>query len=70
MPIHLGGMEFCRINSKVLQLKVSYPLAVVSVIPIIVRIPRIVYQKYDFGLKYPYEYIFWQQSYPLELFLK
>jgi CRISPR-associated endoribonuclease Cas6 len=68
-PIRLGGMEFFRINSKIVRLNISYPLAVVSVTPIIVRIPRSSYQDYGLDLKYPYEYIFWRQSYPLELFL-
>jgi CRISPR-associated endoribonuclease Cas6 len=69
-PIHLGGMQFYIANLKVFQLHISFPLAVTSVTPIIVRIPRSIYQNYNLDLlKYPYEYIFWRQSYPLELFL-
>ena len=68
-PIHLGGMEFYGISSKIFRVNICYPLMVVSVTPIIVRIPRSVYQDFNLDLRYPYEYIFWRQSYPLELFL-
>jgi CRISPR-associated endoribonuclease Cas6 len=68
-PIHLGGMDFHTITSKIFHLNISCPLTVDSVTPIIVRIHRSVYQDYDLDLRYPYEYIFWRQSYPLELFL-
>lgn len=68
-PIHLGGMEFHAINSKIFRVNISHPLTIASVTPIIIRIPRSVYQDYNLDLRYPYEYIFWRQSYPLELFL-
>jgi CRISPR-associated endoribonuclease Cas6 len=69
MPIRLGQMEFNWINSKILSLDVSSPLTVVSATPIVVRIPRTIYHDYNLELRYPYNYLFWRQSYPLELFL-
>jgi CRISPR-associated endoribonuclease Cas6 len=68
-PIHLGAMHFHIINSKFFRTNISYPLVIASVTPIIMRIPQHVYQNYSLNLKYPYEYVFWRQAYPLELFL-
>ena len=68
-PIHLGAMHFHIINSKFFRTNISYPLVITSITPIIVRIPQNVYQDYSLNLKYPYEYVFWRQCYPLELFL-
>jgi CRISPR-associated endoribonuclease Cas6 len=46
------------------------PIRFIAMTPIIVRIPRTLYEAYNLDLKHPYEYVFWRQNYPLELFLK
>jgi CRISPR/Cas system endoribonuclease Cas6 (RAMP superfamily) len=39
--IHMGGMEFHVISSKIFRVNISYPLTTASVTPIIVRIPSV-----------------------------
>ena len=37
--------------------------------PIIIRIPRYIYESYEIVPKHPYRYIFWKNDYPLEIFI-
>jgi hypothetical protein len=49
IAIHLAGMHFHVISLKSFRVDISYPSAVTSVTPIVVRIPQTVYQKHDPG---------------------
>lgn len=45
-------------------------LKIVSVSPIIIRIPKEKYQEYGISLKTPYPSLFWRPKYPFEAFIK
>ena len=65
-----GEMEFSITNSYVFDIKIHHPLRFVTMTPVITRIKKSIYSRYDLDLKHPYEYIFWRKDYPLELFLE
>ncbi len=65
--LNLGKAAFKLHNIKTFRLKLDEQ-KFTTMTPIIIRIPRYRYEKYDLDLKYPYEYIFWKKEYPLELF--
>jgi CRISPR-associated endoribonuclease Cas6 len=67
--VHFGGMHFHVIDSNLFHTTISYPLVIISATPIIVRIPQHLYQNYDLNVKHPYDYVYWRQDYPIELFL-
>lgn len=67
--IHFGELLFDVVGSMIFSPKLITPLRFTTMTPIILRIPRANYQVYDLDLKYPYEYIFWRENYPLELFI-
>jgi CRISPR-associated endoribonuclease Cas6 len=68
--LNFGALQFELDKSRVFELKISYPLKVHTATPIITRISQQEYSSYDLELKHPFKYIFWRQTYPLELLIR
>jgi len=46
------------------------PFTLITGTPIIIRISKKRYQKFNIKTKYPYAYVFWRKEYPLEMFTR
>jgi CRISPR-associated endoribonuclease Cas6 len=68
--VSVGGMEFDVKRVETLHLTLKVPFTVITGTPIVVRIPREKYQKFDVKTRYPYEYLYWRQEHPLEMFVE
>ncbi|MGH9951863.1 MAG: hypothetical protein ACRD5J_09575 [Nitrososphaeraceae archaeon] len=46
------------------------PFTLITGTPIIMRISKERYQKFNIETKYPYAYVYWRKEYPLEMFTR
>jgi CRISPR-associated endoribonuclease Cas6 len=66
-PIKIGNLELIINDIQILETNLKPPFTLITGTPIIVRISRNSYQKFNIQTKYPYSYIFWRKEYPLEM---
>ncbi|MEM3555301.1 MAG: CRISPR-associated endoribonuclease Cas6 [Candidatus Micrarchaeia archaeon] len=66
--INIGELSFIVEECKLLKIKIQNNLHLISATPIILRIPRRNYSKYNIESDKPY--VFWQPSYSFEVFVK
>ncbi len=68
--VSVGSMEFDIKKVETLHLSLQVPFTVITGTPIVVRIPREKYEKFDVKTRHPYEYLYWRQEHPLEMFVQ
>jgi CRISPR-associated endoribonuclease Cas6 len=68
--ITIGNMEFDIKMVKPFDIKLKMPVTLITGTPIVIRIPRAKYERFNIKPKYPYKYLYWRQEYPLELFIE
>lgn len=68
--VSVGSMEFDVKKVETLHVSLKVPFTVITGTPIVVRVPREKYEKFDVKTRYPYEYLYWRQEHPLELFVE
>jgi CRISPR-associated endoribonuclease Cas6 len=73
--IGIGNMKFLLKNIETIDYQIkrrSYrgeTVRLITATPIIIRIPRLKYEKFYLNLRYPYKYIYWRKEHPFELFI-
>lgn len=73
--IGIGNMKFILKNIETIDYQIKRRdyrdemVRLITATPIIIRIPRIKYEKFDLNLRHPYKYIYWRKEYPFELFI-
>jgi CRISPR-associated endoribonuclease Cas6 len=67
--IQINFMKFKIENVKKIELNVINSSLLITNTPVIVRIPKVKYLKYNITPSVDYNYIFWKKAYPLDLFL-
>lgn len=68
--VNIGSMQFVIKNVKIMEMKLRKPFTLITGTPIVIRIPKKKYEKFDVKPRYPYQYIYWRKEYPLELFIE
>ncbi len=68
--VSVGSMEFDIKKLEILRISFKVPFTIITGTPIVVRVPREKYEKFDVKTKYPYEYLYWRQEHPLEMFVE
>jgi CRISPR-associated endoribonuclease Cas6 len=68
--VSVGSMEFDVKKVETLHVSLKVPFTVITGTPIVVRVPREKYEKFNVKTKYPYEYLYWRQEHPLEMFVE
>jgi CRISPR/Cas system endoribonuclease Cas6 (RAMP superfamily) len=67
-PIAVGRRQLFIEDFHSFDTILTPPFTLISGTPIIMRISRKTYVKYDIDTKYPYAYVYWRKEYPLEMF--
>ena len=68
--ITVGAMRFALESLNVFSLKIAPSHMIHTGTPLLIRIPETEYRNYNIELKHPFKYVFWRQTYPLEILLK
>jgi len=68
--VSIGNMEFDVKKAETLQVSLKVPFTLITGTPIVVRVPREKYEKFNVKTRYPYEYLYWRQEHPLEMFVE
>lgn len=68
--VSVGSMEFDVKKVETLQISLKVPFTLITGTPIVVRVPREKYKKFNVKTRYPYEYLYWRQEHPLEMFVE
>ena len=69
--IHIGEMEFGLSDTKSFKVKLGDSIKLISATPIIIRIPKRNYDKYDIPKKFRKKrYVYWRKEYNFEAFVK
>lgn len=68
--VSVGSMEFDVKKVEILYVSLKVPFTVITGTPIVVRVPREKYEKFDVKTRHPYEYLYWRQEHPLEMFVE
>lgn len=68
--VSIGNMEFDVKKVETLQISLKVPFTLITGTPIVVRVPREKYEKLNVKTRYPYEYLYWRQEHPLEMFVE
>jgi len=68
--VSVGSMEFDVKKVETLHVSLKVPFTVITGTPIVVRVPREKYEKFNVKTRYPYEYLYWKQEHPLEIFVE
>ena len=63
-------MQLMIDDVRIFETKLKPPFTLITGTPIIMRISRERYQKFDIETRYPYAYVFWRKEYPLEMFIR
>ena len=63
-------MQLMIDDARIFETKLKPPFTLITGTPIIMRISRERYQKFDIETRYPYAYVFWRKEYPLEMFTR
>ena len=66
--VSIGNMQLMIDDVRIFETKLKPPFTLITGTPIIIRISRERYQKFDIETRYPYAYVFWRKEYPLEMF--
>jgi CRISPR-associated endoribonuclease Cas6 len=69
-PISIGKMQLMIYEIKSFETRLRPPFTLITSTPIIVRISKERYQKFNIETKYPYSYVYWRKEYPLEMFTR
>ena len=69
-PIVVGKKQLFIEDIRSFEMCLRPPFTLITGTPIIMRISKERYQKYDIETKYPYAYIYWRKEYPLEMFTR
>lgn len=67
-PIKIGNMQLMINDMRTLETELRLPFTLITGTPIVMRISRERYQKYEIETKCPYDYVYWKKEYPLEMF--
>jgi CRISPR-associated endoribonuclease Cas6 len=68
-PITVGKKKLLIENVHNFETRLRPPFTLITGTPIIMRISRERYLKYDIETKYPYDYVYWRKEYPLNMFI-
>jgi CRISPR-associated endoribonuclease Cas6 len=68
--IVIGRLEFKLTDVKMFIVKMRSPQKVYTSTPIIIRVPEKQYRHYNIELKHSFKYLFWRNTYPLELLIR
>ena len=68
--VSIGNMQLMIDDVRIFETKLKPPFTLITGTPIIIRISRERYQKFDIETRYPYAYVFWRKEYPLEMFTR
>jgi len=68
--INIGKLQLMIDDIRIFQTKLKPPFALITGTPIIMRISKERYQKFNIETKYPYAYVYWRKEYPLEMFIR
>jgi CRISPR-associated endoribonuclease Cas6 len=68
--VNIGKMQLMIDDVRIFETKLKPPFTLITGTPIIMRISRERYQKYDIETRYPYAYVYWRKEYPLEMFIR
>jgi CRISPR-associated endoribonuclease Cas6 len=69
-PIIVGKKQLVIEDIRSFETRLKPPFTLMTGTPIIMRISRERYQKFDIETKYPYAYVYWRKEYPLEMFTR
>ena len=67
--IQINFIKFKIENVKKIELDVNSSSLLITNTPVIVRIPKVKYLKYNIIPSVDYDYIYWKSKYPIDLFL-
>jgi CRISPR-associated endoribonuclease Cas6 len=67
-PIAVGKKQLLIDDIHSFETRLRLPFTLITGTPIIMRISKERYQRYDIETKYPYAYVYWRKEYPLEMF--
>lgn len=68
--VSIGKMQLMIDNIQIFETELRPPFTLITGTPIIMRISRERYQKYNIETKHPYAYVYWRKEYPLEMFIQ
>lgn len=68
--VNVGDMSFMAKGVSVLRPKVGRSCVLITGTPIIVRIPKENYGKYNIRPKKDYNYVYWRKNYPFNAFIR
>lgn len=72
----IGNMKFMLKNMEIIDCQIKRrgyrgeTVRLITATPIIIRIPRMKYERFYLNLRHPYKYIYWRKEYPFELFIE
>jgi CRISPR-associated endoribonuclease Cas6 len=66
--ISIGNAQFTIDDIRSFETRLKPPFTLITGTPIIMRISKERYQKFNIETKYPYDYVYWRKEYPLEMF--
>jgi CRISPR-associated endoribonuclease Cas6 len=69
-PITVGKKQLFIEDIRSFETRLRPPFTLITGTPIIMRISRERYLKYDIETKYPYAYVYWRKEHPLEMFTR
>jgi CRISPR-associated endoribonuclease Cas6 len=68
--IRIGSLRLMVNDIRILNTELKTPFTLITGTPIIMRISKETYRKYNIETRYPYAYVYWRKEYPLELFTR
>lgn len=69
-PISIGKKQLLIDDIRSFETNLKPPFTLITGTPIIIRISKERYQKFNITPKYPYDYVYWRKEYPLEMFTR
>jgi CRISPR-associated endoribonuclease Cas6 len=69
-PISIGKLKLLVDDVRIFETKLRSPFTLITGTPIVMRISKERYQKFNLETKYPYAYVYWRKEYPLEMFTR
>jgi CRISPR-associated endoribonuclease Cas6 len=68
--ISIGKLQLMIDNIRTFETKLRPPFSLITGTPIIIRVSRKRYQRFNIKTKHPYAYVYWRKEYPLEMFTR
>ena len=68
--ISIGNLQLIIDDTRIFETELKPPFTLITGTPIIIRISKERYQKFNIETKYPYTYVYWRKEYPLEMFTR